>query len=55
MAGYPLMRPIVPDPYPGDFDTISDFTYETRLVLAREPEELQEAARAEISYIVDED
>jgi hypothetical protein len=55
MAGYPLMRPIVPDPYPGDFDTISDFTYETRLVLAREPEALQDAARAKISYIVDED
>lgn len=55
MVGYPLMRPIVPDPYPGDFDKITDFKYETRLVLAREPEALENAARAKVSYIVDED
>ena len=55
MAGYPLMRPIVPDPYPGEFEEVTDFIYETRLVLAREPEALEDAARAKISYIVDED
>lgn len=55
MAGYPLMRPIVPDPYPGDFDEITDFNYETRLVLARESKALENAARAKVSYIVDED
>ncbi len=55
MAFYPLMRPIVPDPYPGDFEKVTDFKYETRLALAREPDALENAARAKVSYIVDED
>lgn len=55
MTGYPLMRPVVPDPYPGEFDKITDFKYETRLVLSREPEALEDSARAKISYIVEED
>lgn len=55
MAGYPLMRPIVPDPYPGEFQEVTEFVYESRLVLAREPEALEDAARAKVSYIVDED
>ncbi|MEK9644759.1 MAG: DUF1353 domain-containing protein [Alphaproteobacteria bacterium] len=55
MAFYPLMRPIVPDPYPGEFESVTDFVHETRPVLAREPDALEDAVRAKVSYIADED
>ncbi len=55
MAKYPLLDVQIPDPYPGAFETVTGFNYETRLVLAREPEALENASLARVSYIVDED
>ena len=55
MAEYPRIRPPIPDPYPGEFEEVTDFRYEIRLVLAREPEALLMREEAEVSYIVDQD
>lgn len=53
MADYPRIRPVIDDPYPGAFESVTDFRYETRLELAREPDALLMRRKAKISYIVD--
>lgn len=56
MARYDLKNPqIEEDLYPGRADRVSDFSYDTRLVLAREPESLRTEKLSEVSYIVDQD
>jgi len=55
MAKYPRIRPSIPDPYPGAFDRVTDFHYQSRLELAREPDVLTMRRQAAVSYIVDAD
>jgi hypothetical protein len=45
----------IPDPYPGAFRSVDCFRYTHRLVLAREPDALLDAARRKVSYYVAED
>ncbi|MEM1344577.1 MAG: DUF1353 domain-containing protein [Pseudomonadota bacterium] len=47
-------KPTVPNPYPGSFERITDFVYERRLVLAREPKALVDAEKRGVSYVVAE-
>lgn len=46
--------PKIPDPYPGAFETIDGFIYETRLVLAREPAAPGYSKDREACYVVAE-
>ena len=55
MARYPRIEPPIENPYPGPFERVSDFRYQTRLVLAREPDVLLMREQASVSYIVDQD
>ena len=55
MAEYPRIRPIIDNPYPGEFQQVTDFQYTSRLVLAREPDVLLMRDKAKVSYIVDQD
>lgn len=50
-----LFRPVIDDPYPCEFGNVTEFRYETRLVLSREPFELDETARENIVYILEAD
>ena len=55
MAEYPRIRPTIDNPYPGEFQQVTDFQYTSRLVLAREPDVLLMRDKAKVSYIVDQD
>ncbi|MDZ7713841.1 MAG: DUF1353 domain-containing protein [Rhodovibrio sp.] len=55
MNGPPFFKPEIDNPYPGNFETVSDFEYKTRLVLVRKPKALVDRRQAKVSYILGED
>lgn len=54
-GSYRFFSPKVPNPYPDGFERITDFCYETRLVLAREPKAIATNLDRRASYVVYED
>jgi hypothetical protein len=55
MAPSNAFKPEIENPYPGTFETVSDFKYRTRLVLVRLPEALRDRQLAKASYILGAD
>lgn len=45
-----FFRPLVPNPYPGDFRRVTDFRFASRLSLAREPNALVDRRRNRVRF-----
>ena len=52
---HPYIKPTITDPYPREFERVSDFNYDSPLVLARMPHVLVRRKLAGVSYIVFQD